>query len=71
MARSETRTVWITEDGQEWDSKDAASAHEAEQQIVAWLDAGDIYWRDTDASEVVKRLLEGYKVTPLAVATQG
>lgn len=70
MARTLIRTLWVSEDGQEWDTEAAALQHGADCEIVAWLESGDICWKDTDGAEVLTRLRERYEVTPRALAAR-
>jgi hypothetical protein len=62
--KTETRTVYITFDNQEFDSEDAATHHEEALKLANELREADLDWYDIGPDELARFLTASYVVTP-------
>ena len=55
--KTEFRKVYITDDGQEFDSEEEALKHEIVLNISRFLEDSDIHWRDIGPDDVAKYIV--------------
>lgn len=70
MIRESTKHVFITDDGQEFDSREAAVEHVTRITIEELADKSGIYWRDSSASEVAEFVLNNWPAIKAAMDGQ-
>ncbi|MNC29048.1 hypothetical protein D3C81_1929100 [compost metagenome] len=64
MIRAEQRTVWVCEDGAEFDGEPAAQQHAEYLLLLQEIEMSScIDWDDTSAEEVAAWLVETYTLT--------
>lgn len=62
--RMTTRTVYVSDDGREFDSDLDCRVHEKQHAIVSWLrDDPDLWLDDKVCAEVVRSLLRKFDIT--------
>lgn len=62
--RMTTRTVWVSDDGREFDNDQDCRAHEQQYAIVSWLNEDpEMLLDERSCEEIVRSLLKRFDIT--------